>query len=236
MILDAELGRIEFTTSTRAKRINIHITVDSLLVKMPLGCSEKRAVEMIERERVLLLKKQKRIKERTANNAIFISPETELKTFTFNVNAQKSKRENVHFLLKNNLLTIEFPEDLDYTGKEAQKAFWNGINYFLRKEAKRVLPTRIAELAKEYNFTYSTIKIQSSTSRWGSCSSSKSINLSFYLLLLPQHLIDYVILHELCHTKEMNHSAKFWQWMDKVTGNKSTELNQELKKYSIPRL
>jgi len=105
----------------------------------------------------------------------------------------------------------------------------------LRKEAKRLLYNRTKQLAAKHGFTFTDVKIQSSKSRWGSCSREKSINLSLYLMLLPVHLIDYVILHELCHTKEMNHGDKFWAWMDKVTENKAYELRQELKKYNMPR-
>jgi len=62
----------------------------------------------------------------------------------------------------------------------------------------------------------------------------KSINLSLYLMLLTAPLIDYVILHELCHTKEMNHGIRFWKLMDKVTESKSKELRAQLKKYHMP--
>ena len=104
----------------------------------------------------------------------------------------------------------------------------------MRKEARRILPVRTAELATRFGFTYSGVKIQSGKTRWGSCSRGRNINLSLYLMLLPGRLIDYVILHELCHTKEMNHSDRFWQWMDRVTDSKSSELRKELKKYNMP--
>ena len=82
-----------------------------------------------------------------------------------------------------------------------------------------------------HNLPYKAVKINNSQGRWGSCSATKSINLSFYLMLLPKHLIDYVLLHELCHTREMNHGDKFWQLLDKLTDNRSQALRAELKNY-----
>ena len=75
------------------------------------------------------------------------------------------------------------------------------------------------------------MKINSSRGRWGSCSARKDINLSYYLVLLPFRLIDYVLLHELCHTREMNHSERFWQLLDRFTGGKALALRKELKEY-----
>ena len=99
----------------------------------------------------------------------------------------------------------------------------------LRKKAHDYLPLRLKLLAEQYHFTYNILKINKSRGRWGSCSNKKNINLSFYLMTLPLHLIDYVLLHELCHTKEMNHGVRFWALLDDITGGKAKELSRELK-------
>lgn len=101
----------------------------------------------------------------------------------------------------------------------------------MRIAAKQYLPRRTAELAHMWGFKYSGVKIQPSRTRWGSCSGSCSINFSLYLMQVPEHLIDYVILHELCHTKHHDHSPAFWAEMDRVTIGKAKALRQELKKY-----
>ena len=100
----------------------------------------------------------------------------------------------------------------------------------MRREAKRMLPVMLHELAQRHGFSYSQVKITSAKGRWGSCSSRKNINLSLYLMQLPEHLIRYVLLHELCHTKEMNHGSRFWQMLDSVTDNKAKTLAKEIKK------
>jgi predicted metal-dependent hydrolase len=101
----------------------------------------------------------------------------------------------------------------------------------LKRKAQSILPDQLAKLAGSYGFKYSGVKIRKSRSRWGSCSSKKAINLSFYLLLLPEHLIEYVLLHELCHTVEMNHSPAFWALLNKCTQNQARELRREIRKY-----
>ncbi|MDR3266854.1 MAG: M48 family metallopeptidase, partial [Tannerella sp.] len=103
----------------------------------------------------------------------------------------------------------------------------------LRKRAKAFLPEETLRLASEYGFSYKGLKIRKSKTRWGSCSSRKIINLSFYVMILPRQLIEYVILHELCHTIQMNHSPAFWALLDKCTNGKAKQLRKELRKYSV---
>ena len=99
----------------------------------------------------------------------------------------------------------------------------------LRQNAQAILPANLAKLASLHGFTYSAVRIRKSRSRWGSCSTKRIINLSFYLLLLPDYLIEYVLLHELCHTVEMNHSPAFWALLNRCTQNRARELRKELK-------
>ena len=101
----------------------------------------------------------------------------------------------------------------------------------LMQKAQIVLPVQLAKLAALHGFKYSGVKINKSRSRWGSCSSKGIINLSFHLLLLPDYLIEYVLLHELCHTIQLNHSPAFWTLLNKYTHNKALEHRRELKKY-----
>ena len=103
----------------------------------------------------------------------------------------------------------------------------------LRIKAKSVLPARLKSLAKKHKFSYSAVKISKSRTRWGSCSSQKTINLSFYLMLLPEHLADYVLLHELCHTVHMDHGVEFWKLLDLVTKGRANQLRKELRTYHI---
>ncbi|MDR0834242.1 MAG: M48 family metallopeptidase [Candidatus Symbiothrix sp.] len=105
---------------------------------------------------------------------------------------------------------------------------------YLASLAKLSLPKQLADIAQAHGFTYLSVKTRKSKTRWGSCSSKKTISLSYYLLLLPQHLIDYVLLHELCHTVHMNHGPAFWALLDQHTGSKSKVFQKELRSYHIP--
>jgi predicted metal-dependent hydrolase len=103
----------------------------------------------------------------------------------------------------------------------------------LKLKALEYLPGRLQTLASLHGFTYTSIKISRSKSRWGACSTRKNINLSLFLMQLPAYLIDYVILHELCHTKEMNHGPQFWALMDSVCNGRAKLLRKELKSFNI---
>ena len=82
---------------------------------------------------------------------------------------------------------------------------------FYKSQAKNYIPARCKELALEYGFEYNNLHITSAQSRWGSCSGKKNLNFSYRLIMAPREAIDYVIIHELCHLRQMNHSVKFWK-------------------------
>lgn len=100
----------------------------------------------------------------------------------------------------------------------------------LALQAKTLLPMRLAELAERHGYSYRSIKIKKLTSRWGSCSSQKDIALSYFLIQLPWHLIDYVLIHELVHTRHMNHSQAFWSEMAVILPNLK-EIRREIKNH-----
>ena len=102
----------------------------------------------------------------------------------------------------------------------------------LRKQAQLTLPLRLQSLAAARGLRFQKVSIRKSRTRWGSCSSKGNISLSLYLMLLPPHLQDYVMQHELSHLVEMNHGPRFWALLDEATAGKSLLLRAELKKYS----
>lgn len=103
----------------------------------------------------------------------------------------------------------------------------------LRVRAKGYLPGRVEEIAERFGFRYGRVTIRATRSRWGSCSGENNISLSLYLMNLPPHLIDYVIVHELCHTRHHNHSAQFHALVDRCLSGREKQLRQEIRKYSI---
>ena len=102
----------------------------------------------------------------------------------------------------------------------------------MRAQAKAVLPARLAALAAEHGFQYNTVFIKNNVSNWGSCSVKGNINLNLRLLSLPLELQDYVMLHELCHLKHMNHGSKFHSLLESVCPG-HRQLEKQLRQYKI---
>jgi predicted metal-dependent hydrolase len=103
-------------------------------------------------------------------------------------------------------------------------------------EAKYVLIKRLREIADIYDFHYTKVTIRKQKTRWGSCSAKNTISLNVNLARLPGHLRDYVMLHELVHTRIKNHSKEFWSELDRFVGGDAKNLAKQVKNYKLRQM
>ena len=106
----------------------------------------------------------------------------------------------------------------------------------LRREAQAYVPATLSRLASEHGFTYASLRISSAHTRWGSCSGRDGISISLFIMLLPEHLREFIMLHELCHTRHHNHSAAFHHLLDSLVDGNEKRYSRELKEYAIPKI
>jgi predicted metal-dependent hydrolase len=126
---------------------------------------------------------------------------------------------------------VTYPYSLKQSDDEVQAAAQKASIRALRLQAEALLPQRLAHLAKTHGYSYNQVSIKQLKSRWGSCDQDKNIVLSLFLMQLPWNLIDYVLIHELTHTKILKHGPVFWEAMaDKLPNLK--EIRKSMRSHS----
>jgi len=121
--------------------------------------------------------------------------------------------------IKQTEILVRYPATLEADDAGVQKAAAKGSIRALRTQAEQLLPIRLGELAKKHGYAFRTVGVKQLKSRWGSCDQRQNITLNLFLMQLPWDCIDYVLLHELVHTRVMQHGPNFWQEMDAVLPN-----------------
>lgn len=123
---------------------------------------------------------------------------------------EHTDRSEVRTRIRQNAIYVSVPTGMDVTDASVQSAAQRASLRAIRYEAKTLLPQRLRHLAAQHGFSVRSIAIRQLKGRWGSCSQDKDIVLNLYLMQLPWELIDYVIVHELVHTRIMAHGRPFW--------------------------
>ncbi|MGM9746696.1 MAG: M48 family metallopeptidase [Paludibacteraceae bacterium] len=225
------IGDIEFCTRRNVRGTHFRVTADRVCITThPLLA---RSVFPLSDERVAwILNAQHELAHKTTTPAYNFAPHSTLKTNRFVVRFAPDDSLRTTFAARrtDNALTIAFRPECDFASSANQRKIRHLIAHFLKIEAQQILPARLQALADTYGFAFAQVRINSAQTRWGSCSAKRVINLSYNLMLLPDKLIDFVLVHELCHTREMNHGARFKQLMTNIFAN-YTALNAALKQY-----
>ncbi len=131
-------------------------------------------------------------------------------------------------------IVIGYPQKLSPDDTSVQNAARTACIRALRRQAEQLLPQRLQTLASQHGFAYRSVGIKQLKSRWGSCDQSQNIVLNLFLMQLPWDLIDYVLLHELVHTRVLHHGPIFWAAFEIVLPG-AKNIRKNIRQYQ-PRL
>lgn len=224
---DPDFGRIIIGSNRRAHNITMRTRPDGLHVTVPPFTRLSDALRVVNDYRPQLIANFEAQRPKRLDTDYQI----DAPCFRLNITLGNVRRFSVRF--NDELATILCPECTDFNSPSVQKLLRAAIVRALKRQASLLLPPLLAEWSRRTDLKYRKVRITGAKSRWGSCSSAGTISLSCYLLLLPPHLMDFVILHELCHTREMNHGERFHALLNSLTDNLEPQLNSELRKARI---
>lgn len=223
IISDKDFGKIHFVVRRSARNITMRVKEDGLHVTTPPYRSITALLEAIAPFRERLRNVCSEVKPKPFDLNFSIEAEC------FRLKLETSQLKNFTVSMRDETVVIACPAHADFTTDRVQTLVKNAVMRAMRKKAEEYLPPLVQYWSSLFDLPYNKVTISKARSRWGSCSSKRDISLSFYLMLLPAHLMDYVILHELAHTREMNHGPKFWELLNQLTDGKALALRKELR-------
>ena len=192
-------------TLIRSNRKTIALQVNEnaeLIVRVPHHVSQKRINQFISEKQDWIMKTQQRMyarREATEQNSEF---EDGKKILYLGVEYEIRLNGKIRY--------IEIHDDImEFPFGKIERADTYMTQWYKRK-AREIIPPKVECFAKQLGLSYEKVGITSAKKRWGSCNSKGNINFSYRLIMTPPEIIDYVIVHELMHLREMNHSHKFW--------------------------
>ena len=225
-IVDKEFGEIKIRKNKLARSVKLSVGVDgSLRASIPYYSPEFAVRRLVNGSRDEI---RKMLATHNAKNSY---QDGDLIGKTHTLFLRKFSGEEIKISNEGNQILVQIPQELAFENPLVQSEIRKTVSKILRKQAKAYLPRRIDFLAEKYGFNFKKLRFSHTGTRWGSCSSSGTISLNIALMNLPHYLIDYVIIHELCHTRQMNHSSKFWQEVEKYCPDYKKYV-QEIKQFS----
>lgn len=230
IIEDDELGRISVYTHSNSRKISIRKSPDKYFSFKAVIPSEKyldNLKELIKRERKSLKALHQEITKDRVDETFAI--DSDLFKLRMKLEADGG-REHIRRDADGTFI-LYYNENTDFDDVYMQMGIEDLVIRVMRYHANNVLPKIIMELANAIGAKVTNIKITKARSRWGSCSSTGTISLSCFLVTLPVDLIKFVIIHELSHTFEMNHSSRFHELVDRLTGGREKDFEERLKQY-----
>ncbi len=198
---------ITHRTNKRIKRISLTLeNKETILIKTPLGVKAHQLREIINLHKKWILNSVRKVPAKNTFDFIcggtipFIGVEYKIELIS-DTNIKKVPK----FILKDDIFYIYYNEN-----QQSYKDFLEGLQKFYQKMAIKIIDPLFDKWCFETNIKPEKIGYRKAKRRWGSCSYTNNISINYMLLQFPLIAIEYVVLHELCHIKEKNHSKRFW--------------------------
>lgn len=200
--------------SKKRKTYGIYIDMyGNIELRVPKQPKEEYILKILEEKYEWIVKKSEEMKEKTMGykEKTYTHGETFLylgKEYPIQI-YQAGADEKNHTIFKDNTLLVYVKEHNDIQVKEALKRFYN-------QQCKALIEQRVSYFQKQLRVKPKSIKLTSSKANWGTCNSKKEITFNWRLIMAPQEVMDYVVVHELCHLIHMNHDRSFWRLVGQV--------------------
>ena len=193
---------VQIVRRPRARRYLLQLrthTVARLVI--PRGGSQAEALRFLERSEAWLLKRQAKCE----NQSLIRQPWDDGTEFLF-----RGERVTLRVETTGDGARLHFAGQV-IVSSHAQANYRDVVARHLRRIAERELPARTLELAREHGIAVNRVTVRAQKTRWGSCSARGTISLNWRLIQAPSFVRDYLVIHELMHRREMNHSARYWK-------------------------
>lgn len=214
VISDKEFGKIVIRRSPVATQVRIRVAPDGLLhASLPMRTPiffVKHLIKTSRDDLRRMLDQSKPEYEFENGNQIGKSHKLVIQTSDDQILSVSRRGQQI---------LVKLPQGKQITDPDVSRKIRDVVIKSLRVEAKSYLPKRLLNLSIKYGYNYEKVRFSHASGRWGSCSNSGTISLNIALMKLPFELIDYVIIHELAHTKQMNHSQNFWSLVESADPN-----------------
>ena len=188
------------------RNIRLSIKSDGIVrVSVPYGIPEIVARKFVENKVDWILKHRKPV--------ILVQDGAHIgKSHLLSISITDSEKHSTR--VTNTEIRVKLPANIDPNSPPAQKIIKQACEKAILRESKVLLVQRVEQLSSKHSISYRSVSVKKLKSRWGSCDNYNNIALNIYLIQLDWALIDYVICHELAHTKHHNHQARFWEYLE----------------------
>ena len=211
LTIENEIIPYEERRSVRYRRITLSVLCDRIRISAPKNASAKQLKEFINFKQAWILKHwleaqelQQRPLKQYIDGEQFPYRGRELELVI-----KRYSRSSIRVSLEGQVLVVHIPHELPDIGRLTN--IQNAVAVWYKVQARRVFINKICEHEKRMQVTHNDFRLKDQKTRWGSCSSKGNLNLNWRIIMGPEEVIDYLIVHELAHLTHPDHSERFWQ-------------------------
>ncbi len=219
-----QIGLVHILKRRSSRNLSLSINAaGQIRLSIPYGVSQRSALHFVNTKKEWILAHQQR-------NQVVLKPGDPIgKAHRLSFRSQTGLSRPSGRLVGSDI-RVALPLHMAFDAAAAQSVATRTAIRALREQANLLLPQRLHQLADQYGFTLSSVSVRHMKSRWGSCTHQQRISLNLFLMQLPWELIDYVILHELLHTKILRHGPPFWEAFERLLPEAKV-LRKQIKQY-----